>query len=357
MSKSSGERTEKATPKRRREERERGNVLKSHDLSAAIQLLGCFVLLKAIAPSIGSNLQLMMSQTWSAQSVNAGPLTIEACRPLLLRVVLGGLRIIAPLFVLAIVLAILANVLQSGFLMTTKTLAVKGERLNPLNGFKRLFSSRSAAELVKSLAKIGIIVAAIYQEFTSDTARLAGLISYSLPVACGMIFDLAARLGLRCGIVLLILAVGDYLYQWWRHEKDLRMTKQEIKDEYKLVEGNPQTRGRIRQIQRLLASRRMMQDVPHATVVVTNPTHYAVALRYDPARDQAPVVLAKGKDLVAARIKEIARQNSVTLVENRPLARSLFAAGVIGRTIPADLYQGVAEVLAYVIRLKEGKQP
>lgn len=356
VSQGSGEKTEQATPKRKREERERGNVLKSHDLCSAGQLLACFFVLKSLAPSLGDELQLMMGNTWANPMVTGEALSISTCKTLSMQLILSGLRIIAPLFIFAIAAAILVNVLQSGFLLTSKTLSIKGERINPMSGFKRMFSSRTIVELLKSLAKIAIVIGSVYQEFVADASKLSGLVSYSLPVACGMVFDLVWSLALRCGTVILILAIFDYLYQWWKRNKDMRMTKQEIKDENKLSEGNPETKGRIRQIQRMMATRRMMQDVPKADVVITNPTHFAVALRYNPHHDKAPVVLAKGQDLIAARIKEIARQNGVALVENRPLARSLFAICVIGKQIPADLYQGVAEVLAYVIRLKEGKK-
>ena len=356
MGASSGEKTEQATPKRKREQREKGNILKSHDLAVALQLLGIFVVIKIFAPSIGQNLQLLMLQFFPGQTVADQPLTISATTMVYQSVMLKGILIIGPIFIFAILAAILSNVLQSGLLFTTKTMGFKFERISPMKGLKRMFSSRSIVEMVKSIAKIAIVIFAVYQEFADNTRDVANLLSYNILASCGLIFDLIINLAIRCGSVLLVLAIADYLYQWFKRQKEMMMTKQEVKDEYKLTEGNPQTKGRIRQIQRLLASRRMMQDVPLADVVITNPTHFAIALRYDPEQDAAPVVLAKGKNMVAARIKEIARENRVMTVENRPLAQSLYKMCKVGSQIPADLYKAVAEILAYVFKMKEGKR-
>ena len=352
---SSGEKTEQATPKRKREQREKGNVLKSHDLSVALQLLGIFVVFKMVAPGIADGLQNIFYQMFPGQVFLSEQLTITATHGFGKTMILQGLLIMAPLFGIAFATAILANVLQSGLLLSSKTLAFKAERINPLSGLKRMFSSRSVMEMLKSIAKITIIIYTVYQQFMNDTRDFSGLLSYGVATAGGMIFDLAMALALRCGAVFLVLAGFDYLYQWWKFNKDLRMTKQEIKEEHKLSEGNPQTKGRIRQIQRMMANRRMMQDVPLADVIITNPTHFAIALRYDPELDAAPIVLAKGKNLIAARIKEIGRDNRVTIVENRPLAQSLYKMCKVGGLIPADLYQAVAEVLAYVFKLKGNK--
>lgn len=356
MSSGSGERTEKATPKRKREQREKGNILKSHDLAVALQLLGIFAAFRLIAPGLGTGLEKMITQMFNGESYLFEQLTINTALGIGKTATLQGLGLIAPLFAVAFGTAILSNVLQSGFLLTGKTLGVKFERISPLSGAKRMFSSRSVMDLVKSIAKIAVVIYTVYQQFTTDLRDVSGLMSYSAGTAVRMVYDLTLALALRVGAVFLVLGGFDYLYQWWKHNKDMRMTKQEVKEEYKLTEGNPQTKGRIRQIQRMLANRRMMQDIPLADVVITNPTHFAIALRYDPEQDAAPVVLAKGKDLVAARIKEIARDNRVTIVENKPLAQSLYKMCKIGSQIPADLYQAVAEVLAYVFKLKGGKR-
>lgn len=351
---SSGEKTEKATPKRKREQREKGNILKSHDLSVALQLLGVFAVLKLAGPGMANGLERLFTRTWNGEQVITKSMTANSVLGLGRELILQALLVMVPLFGFAIVAAVLSHVLQSGLLLTGKTLGFKFERISPLGGLKRMFSSRSVMELLKSVAKISIVIYTLYDTFTADIRNFTGLMIDDAATAGILIFEGIIDLALRCGAVFLVLGGFDYLYQWWKHNKDMRMTKQEIKEEYKLSDGNPQTRGRIRQIQRLMASRRMMQDVPLSDVVITNPTHYAIALRYDPAQNAAPIVLARGKDLVAARIREIARESRVVIVENKPLAQSLYKMCKVGSQIPADLYQAVAEILAYVFKLRGG---
>ena len=354
MSSGTGEKTEKATPKRKKEQREKGNVLKSQDLSISLQLLGFFAFLSILAPTFGGGLERFFREYFSGRIQFGEQLDIAAAAGLGRGIVGQALLIMAPLFAFAVGAAILVNVLQTGFLVTGKTLAVKLERISPISGFKRLFSSRSIVEMLKSLLKIALVIYILYQGFASDLQDIPHLMAYGAANGFGLIARMIFSLALRCGAVFLVLAGFDYLYQWWKHGKDMRMTKQEIKEEYKMTEGNPQTKGRIRQIQRILANQRMMQDVPLADVVITNPTHFAIALRYDPDHDAAPIVLAKGKDYLAQRIKEIARDSRVLMVENRPLAQSLYKMTKVGGLIPADLYQAVAEVLAYVLKIKGG---
>ncbi len=350
----SGEKTEKATPKKLREQREKGNVLKSRDLAVALQLLSLFAFFRLAGPAIARGLQGMVRSALSGRVLTAEPLTIQATSGYYGEVMGEALLIIAPLFAFVVFMGALVNIVQTGFLLTGKTLAAKAERISPVAGAKRMFSSRSVVEMLKSVAKIGVVVLSVYQQFWHDTRDIASLVSYRIDIAATMVLDLCQALALQLGVVFLVIAVFDYLYQWYKHNKDMRMTKQEVKDEYKTTEGNPQNKSRIRSIQRLLASQRMMADIPLADVVVTNPTHYAIALRYDPDRSAAPVVVAKGKNLVAQRIKEIARDNRVAIVENKPLAQSLHKMCKVGSQIPADLYGAVAEVLAYVFKLKGG---
>ena len=353
MSGSSGEKTEKATPKKRRDEREKGNVMRSQDFATSVVLLGMFGMLRLTAPFMGRNMQRIISDSIPGVSTRQGVLTIHDLMTFFGDLLPVMISVMGPVFLFAVLAAALVNVLQTGFLFTTKTLEVKADRLNPVNGAKRIFSSRIVAEMVKSIAKIAIVLISVYQVFTADISRIAALLSYDIGTATSMLADLIFGLAFRVAIILVILAIFDYIYQWWKYEKDLRMTKQEVKDEYKNMEGSPQNKGRIRRIQREMSMQRMMQDVPQADVVVTNPTHYAVALRYQPQQDAAPVVLAKGQDLVARRIKEIAAEHDIVQVENVMLARSLYAYCDIGQQIPAELYSAVAEVLAYVARLKE----
>jgi len=353
----SGERTEKATPKKKQDERKKGNVLKSADLSVAIQVVGLVLLFGAASERAGERMQRMISRQLNGWHVRSSEyLSLDRTMLVYRETLTGFLEIIAPFFAFSCLAALTAHAVQTRFLVTAAALAIKPDRLNPISGFKRIFSSRSVADLVRACAKIIVLVAAVQPVIRDQAPALVQLMRQDLASACRNLFSLIHGLAVRCAFVLTGLAVFDLLYQWWRFEKDLRMTKQEVKDEMKQIEGNPQTRGRIRQIQRAMAARRMMQDVPQASVVITNPTHIAVALRYRPGIDTAPIVLAKGQDLIAQRIKEIARENRIALIENRPLARSLHAAAEIGRPIPADLYGAVAEVLAAIARIKEGKR-
>ena len=349
-----GEKTEKATPKKRREERKKGNVFMSHDLTTAISLLGMFGILRITGPSMGKSLQAIFQKLLPGFSYGNEGFSVTDVRSYYVDSLMAGFAVVVPMFLFAAASAFLVSVVQTRFLFTGKTLSMKFERISILNGFKRLFSIRSAVETIKSIAKISVIIAAIYSEFMNGMRQMPALTSLSLPMAIQTIFDRAVGLAFRCGIILVCIALLDYIYQWWRHEKEMRMTKEEVKQEYKLTEGNPQTKGRIRTIQQQLAQKRMMSAVPMADVVVTNPTHYAIAMRYDMRKEAAPVILAKGKGHIAWRIKEIARENKIVQVENRPLARTLYDTCEIGKQIPVSLYQAVAEVLAYVARLKKG---
>jgi flagellar biosynthetic protein FlhB len=351
---SGGDRTEKATPKKREDARKRGQVMKSHDLSSAVQLLAFTSLLGSLVTYMGREMQTMLSLLLSEWLPQGEPLSPLMALTLYRQAVFLLFRTLAPVLALALLLSLVTNLVQTRFLVSGQALAVKPDRINPLNGIKRLFSLRSVTELAKALLKIIVLLAAVYPMLQKNLLQMGELLVYNLPAALtGMLKPIGAA-AQRCALVLLCLAVGDFAWEWWRYEKDLMMTKEEIREEIKQMEGNPQTRSRIRQIQRQLATRRMMQDVAQASVVVTNPTHIAVALRYEAGQDLAPVVVAMGRDRVAQKIREIARENRIMLVENRPLARLLLSSCEIGRAIPAELYGAVAEVLAYVTRIKEG---
>jgi flagellar biosynthetic protein FlhB len=261
------------------------------------------------------------------------------------------LKTALPVMMIIAIISLAANLLQVGFVFSFEPLMPQLDRINPISGFQRLFSLRSLVELVKSLCKIAIIGYFVYRFIAREIVQVPQLISAdladSLRVSSGLIVDLA----LEIGAVILVLAALDYFYQWWEHTKSLKMSKQEVKEEFKQTEGNPQIKGKIKERQRAMAMRRMMQEVPKATAVITNPTHFAVAIRYDKSMS-APEVVAKGQDFLAERIKQVARENRVTVVENKPLARALYATVEVGETIPQELYQAVAEVLAYVFRLK-----
>ncbi|HOS94600.1 MAG TPA: EscU/YscU/HrcU family type III secretion system export apparatus switch protein, partial [Armatimonadota bacterium] len=261
-----------------------------------------------------------------------------------------------PVVVAAAAAALAANLLQVGFLCAPKVIRLDASRLNPVNGFKRLFSLRACVELLKALLKIAVVAYIGYSTLWGSRHLLFVLPEQTVAGVMLIIGDIAYRICLKAGLALLVLALADYGFQRWQHEKDLRMTRQELRDEYKRQEGDPLLKQRIRQRQRELARRRMMAEVPKADVVITNPTHLAVALRYDPAHMDAPCVVAKGERALAERIREIAREAGVPVIENRELAQSLFRLVPVGGVIPSQLFEAVAQILAYVYRIR-GKTP
>jgi flagellar biosynthetic protein FlhB len=347
------QKTEKDTPKRRKEAREKGNVLRSAEVATAAVLLAVFAGIKILGGSVVERTAEMM-QYWvtRAPSMGDAPLTIKDAAQALASASLTIAAIAAPIMAVGLVVALAANVMQVGFLFTAKALRPKMSRINPMEGFKRIFSIRSLAELVKAVLKIAALGWVAWGEYKSNMALFPDFATQGLLQASALMADMAMNIALKMGLALLAIAAADWFYQWWRRERELRMTKQEIKDEFKLTEGDPQTKSRIRHKQRQIGMMRMMQSVPTANVVITNPTHYAVALRYKEGRDAAPVVVAKGRDFIAQRIKEEARKHGVEMVENKPLAQALYVYCDIGGSIPKDMYKAVAEVLAYVYRLK-----
>lgn len=349
------QKTERATPKRRREAREKGNVLKSSEVGIAAVLLAVFAAVKVLGGTVVDGTAAMMQQ-WLIQP--APPeLTIVEAGKAFSQAITSIATIGAPLVGVGILMALAANYLQIGFLFSTKALAPKMNRINPMEGFKRIFSVRSLAELLKAVLKIVALGWVAWGEFEKIITLLPDFTMQGIMPAAAQMVDMAMNIALKMSMVLLVIAAADYFYQWWRREREMRMTKQEVKDEYKLTEGDPQVKGRIRQMQRKMGMMRMMQSIPQANVVITNPTHYAIALRYQEGKDSAPVVLAKGKDFVAQRIKEEARKYNIEMVENRPLAQALYLYCDVGDSIPKDMYKAVAEVLAYVYRLKHPSRP
>ena len=262
------------------------------------------------------------------------------------------LTIVAPIFAVAFVVAFLSDIIQVKWQVTGKPLKPKFSKLSPLNGFKRIFSVNSIMELFKAILKI-ILIGYVAYSFLKDKWPYLYLV-YDMPLlqVIQLLGQLVTDLGIRISAVYIIIALADYIYQKVKFSKDMRMTKQEVKDEYKQQEGDPQVKGKIRQKMQEVSRRRMMQNLPQADVVITNPTHYAVAIKYDPAVADAPIVLAKGEDYLAQKIKEVAKENHIEIVENKPLARMLYANVDVGAVVPPELYQAVAEVLAFVYHLK-----
>jgi len=348
----SGEKTEKPTPKKRRKAREEGQVLQSKEMTSAIVLLSIFLTLKIAGSFMYEQLYLNFKIAYTDLAQVPDLYTLQGIRKMFIETVLQFLKIVAPVFAIAFLASLATSYAQVGFLFTTKTLAFKFNRINPINGFKRLFSLRSVMELFKSILKIAIVGYIAYSYFSGEAVNMLKTMDMDVISIAVYICSTAINIAIRMCIALLILGVLDYGYQWWEYEKSLKMTKQEVKQEYKESEGNPEIKGKIKQKQRQIALRRMLQDVPKADVVITDPTHFAVAIKYDPKVADAPLVIAKGQDYMALRIKEIAKENKVEIVENKQLARTLYSTVEIGEKIPPELFQAVAEVLAFVYSLK-----
>lgn len=345
------DKTEAATPRRRQEARQEGQVARSVELNSAFVLIAALLILKMTGPTLAIRMRELAVDTFTHFPKH--DLIVGDVSNILARILLQVGTAVAPLVLGVAVVGFISNAVQVGLVFSGKALQVKGERLNPLTGLTRMFSARAGVELAKSIAKVsivGYIVFAFVRDKYSEIASLAGVDYLS---SCSLIGQYTWSLLLRAAIALFVIAAFDYMYQRHQLEKQLKMTKQEVKEDYKRTEGDPMIKSRIRQKQREMSQRRMMQEVPKADVVVTNPTHFAVALKYDADKDAAPTVIAKGKNLIAQRIKQIAGENNVPIVENVQLARALYASVEIGDTIPAELYQAVAEILAYVYRLSK----
>lgn len=347
------ERTEPASPRRREQARQRGQVSRSAELTSALVLLAGYFSLRYAAPGAYRVLLDLTVSTFS--HLPTADWTVEGVQQLSLTVLSASGRMLWPVLLAGVVVAVAADLAQVGFVFTLEPLALHFDRLNPLSGMQRLFSRRAAVEFAKSLLKLGLVSWVVYAAIRQQWSMFPTLVEMDLLVALSKLGSLAMTVFLRAALVLLLVAAADFAFQRWDYAQSLKMTKEEVKQEFKETEGNPQVRGKIRERQRALARRRMLADVPKADVVVTNPTHFAVALQYESGRMAAPVVVAKGQDYLAQKIKDIAREAGVAIVENKALARSLFSAVEVGEPVPAELYQAVAEVLAFVYRLKGKK--
>ena len=350
-----GEKTEEPTAKKLEDARKEGQVAKSKEVANAAGIMAMFVLIKVYIGSLGTSFlglfESLYSQIPDVIIAYDGKVPIATILVLLRSVVLRTLLLLLPFFLVAFVVAFVCDVVQVKWHPTGKPLKPKFSKLNPINGFKRIFSMNSLIELIKSLLKLVIVGYVVYSYLTGIWPDLYSLYDISINQAIGLIGEIVVDLGIRIAAVYIIIAALDFGYQKWKFKEDMRMTKQEVKDEYKNQEGDPQVKGKQKQRMREASMRRMMQELPSADVVITNPTHYAVALRYHrEEEDTAPVVIAKGADYLAQKIKENAREHNVSIVENKPLARSLYANVEVGEQVPPELYVAVAEVLAGVYR-------
>jgi flagellar biosynthetic protein FlhB len=346
------EKTETASPKKRREAREKGQVAKSRELITAVLLLITFITLRIFAASIITNLAelIKMFLTFPKNMENA--VRIEDISDVYIKCLWVFTKVMAPVLLVSAVVAIALNYLQVGFLFTMKPLTPKFDKLNPITGFKNIFSKKAFVEFIKSIFKIGVIGYVIYSYLKNNFAVIPELLALDMLETAVFIGNTIINTGIRVAVVLLIMSIFDYGFQFWEFEKSMKMSKQEIKDEYKMTEGNPQIKSKIKEKQRQMSLRRMMTEVPKADVIITNPTHFAIAIKYDTTKAEAPIVLAKGKDIIAQKIKEIAKDNNIPTVENKPLAQALYKSVEVGDMVPAELYKAVAEVLAFVYSLK-----
>lgn len=346
-----GEKTEKATPKKREEEREKGKVAKSQDVNTAILLLSCFIILAAFGSFMKNGMISVYRQAFTEYI--HWELTVDTAVMIFTDVVLEVAIILAPIMIVATIAGIAANVMQVGILFTTEPLKFDLQKIDPISGAKRIFSIRALVELLKSLFKIIFIGAVTFTVIWINKDQMLMLSQKSIESALGFFGQITIIMGVSATIALLFLAVFDYAYQKFDYEKNLRMSKQDIKDEHKNVEGDPLIKSKLREKQRQMAMQRMMSDVPTADVIITNPTHYSIAIKYDEDEVSAPYVVAKGVDQVAFKIREIAKAHDIMTVENKQLARSLYEVTEIGQVIPEQFYQAVAEVLAYVYKLEK----
>ncbi len=351
-----GEKTEEPTSKKLDDARKEGQVAKSKEIGNAFSLLALFLVMKLYLGTMGTRFIEVFSAVYQqipdVSKMYNGGLPVASLHVLIRGMMFQILVIMAPVLLIGVAIAIICDVAQVKWKPTTKPLQPKFSKLNPMKGFGRIFSPNSLVELLKSVLKLALIGYMVYSYLKDKISNIFLLYDITLNQAIGMIGEIVVDLGIRIAAIYMIIAFLDFGYQKWKFHEDMKMTKQEVKDEYKNQEGDPQIKGKQKQRMREASMRRMMQQLPEADVVITNPTHYAVAIKYDPEKYDAPYVLAKGENYLAQRIKDVAKENHIEIVENKPLARMLYANVDIGGLIPPELYQAVAEVLAFVYHLK-----
>ncbi|QKY69048.1 flagellar biosynthesis protein FlhB [Lentibacillus sp. CBA3610] len=345
------EKTEKATPKKREDERNKGKVAKSQDVNTAFLLFFCFMILFVFGSFMLNHMMALYQHTFTEYI--HWDLSINSVNQVMMEAFIEMATILAPVMTVAIIAGLAANFTQIGFLFTTEPLKFDLKKIDPIQGTKKVFSTRALVELLKSLLKIvfiGAITFFVIWIFKDDMMMLA----FKTPEnAIGFFGEVTIIMGVAAAIALLFLSVLDYVYQRYDFEKNIKMSKKDVKDEHKNMEGDPLIKSKRKERQREIATRRMMSEVPSADVVITNPTHYAIAVKYDETSAAAPFIVAKGAHQIALKIKDVAKANHVVTVENRPLAKELYDTIEIGDEIPEAFYKAVAEILAYVYRLEK----
>jgi flagellar biosynthetic protein FlhB len=348
---SGGEKSEEPTPHRLREAREKGQVAKSKEITTAFMLLVSYVFLRYIGGSLWGQLT-GMARAILEQVPYARDFSLSFAASIMMTGARGLIFVVGPIFGITFLAAFVAEALQTGFVFAADPLSPKIERISPLEGFKRIFSMQGLVELVKSIIKIFIVFYIAFSAAREDLPYLLILMDGQPWDALALGGSIAYKIAFRVGIIYIGVAILDYLYRRWEYMRNLKMSRQEVKEEYKRLEGDPLIKQRMRDLQRQVAQQRMMSAVPQADVVVTNPTHVAVAMKYETSKMKAPMVLAKGERIIAAEIKAIAEEHEIPIVENEPLARSIYRTTKVGQDIPPQLYQAVAEVLAFVYKKK-----
>lgn len=348
--------TEKATPKKRRDERKKGNIFFSNDAVSIVVLLASFFVLKITVPMASAEIYRFLQYCMALSVAGPSDVIIGNFYALFTHFILAFIKSAGPVLATTVVVAVSVTFFQTKMLVSGELVKPKFSRISPLKGIKRLFSLRSIIEALKGLLKISIILYIVYRFLSGIYEVFVKYLHTDLASACAHLFNEFFILVIQISIAYVVLAGADIFYQWWDYERQIKMSKQEVKEEFKQTEGDPQIKSRIKETQRKMAQSRMMQQVPNADVVIRNPTHFAVALRYKPEKDSAPVVLAKGQDELAARIVHTAEEHNIAVIENVPLARALYATTELNREIPSELYNAVAEVLVYLYRIGSGQK-
>jgi len=347
---SAGEKTEKPTPRRLQKSREEGKVAKSQELNSAFTLMGSFLLLYILFKNIISNMEERMIYFLSFDTIPA--ISIDNSVSMVLDIFLNIVKMVGPVMLASAVMGVVISFIQVGAMFSTKSIQPKLSNINPLSGMKRLVSLKSLIELAKSMAKAGVIAYLAYGEIKKHWSELITMTGGGVDPSLLLIGNLIFRIAIKIIIFLVLLGVLDYIYQRWEYMKNLKMSKHEVKQERKEYEGDPLIKSKRKEKQRELSLNRMMTAMKDADVVITNPTHIAVALKYKIDEMEAPLLIAKGEGFIAQKIKERAKELGIEIIENKPLARSLNKTTEIGEKIPIDLYQAVAEILAFIYQKK-----
>ncbi len=350
MAEDLGERTEMPTPRRLSEARGQGNIARSPDFSAAIDLTGVLILLIVFGGGLAAGFAAIMRRALEGLGTTV---TFDAVKPLLSSAALDTARAVGPILILVILVAALAQYLQVGANFTTQPLLPKFEKLNPVKGFMNLFSRRNLVKSVVNMVKLCVVLGVSYLFLSGVVKQLSALPTFTAFAGIAVILRLGVKLAIWLLAILLVIGVADLVYQRWQHKQDLKMSKADVKDERRAMEGDPHVKSQRFRLAQKIAMQRINSAVPKADVVVTNPTHYSVAIQYDQATMKAPRVVAKGADLMALRVRQIAMIHGIPIVERPPLARALYAGVEVGREIQPEHYQAVAEILAFVYKLEK----